>query len=359
LERGRGEAMNINRNNYEAFFLDFHEGNLGEELKREVLAFVDSNPDLQEEFRSFEIISLAEKTTAFPGKEKLKKSRITAFNYKTWFVAYEENDLDEEGKREVEQFIELNPATAPELEILKRARILPDYAVHFANKSSLKKGGIVIPLWVRVAAAACLVIGLLSYWMIKQKAQREFVNTDQHETPAPSKVNKSVAEEIKTVAEGEKEMKGKEISPPGMRKPLKKVIENKAEEHLASNDSFPIIPKENNSFNQPLANEIESRDSNGVQAPQPQTVIVINESKIQTSEQSRKMVVLDENDLAELGLKEKTAVENKSLIADAVNGVGKLFGVNAHYDKEHSRLQSKYTETLALGPLAITRTVAR
>ena len=37
--------QHINRNNYEAFFLDYHEGNLSDGLKKELLLFLDNNPD--------------------------------------------------------------------------------------------------------------------------------------------------------------------------------------------------------------------------------------------------------------------------------------------------------------------------
>src|SRR4051794_20525408 len=113
--------MKINRNNYEAFFLDYHEGSLGEELKREVLAFVSSNPDLKGEFESFEIISLREKSrVTFAGKEKLKKSVVNEYNYKTFFVACLENDVDEHEKKAVEEFLRLNPDFSVEFEILKQ-----------------------------------------------------------------------------------------------------------------------------------------------------------------------------------------------------------------------------------------------
>jgi len=348
--------MKISKHNYESFFLDYHEGNLSEELKQEVLVFLDSHPELKEEFESFEIISLTEKPVAFPGKDKLKKNFVNEYNYKTLFVAYEENDLDAEGKKQVEQFIEVNPGYKPELEILKQTKILPDYSIRFENKSSLKKGGLVIPLWVRIAAAACLLIGLLSYWMIQQKPKQEFVIEPKTSSPSfvPSN-EKQVIEELKTVAEKNKERVEKEYLHQSERKPvIRKVKENQDVERLADRDSFHLS-------NQDLAIQPHPdsyRDSN----VEPQTNIIINENKNGGVRPASKLVVLDENDLAELGLKpepQKTPEESKSLLANAVNGVGKIFNVNAHYDKEKNPDQSKYTETLALGPVAITRTVLR
>ncbi len=345
----------ISKNNYEAFFLDFHEGNLSDELRNEVQAFVDSNPDLKEEFESFEVILLIENPIVFSGKEKLKRNTITEFNYKTWFVAYEENDLNEKDRKQVEQFLASNPGYKSEVEILKQAKVLPDLTIRFKNKSSLKKGGAVIPMWVRFAAAACLVIGLISYFVIQQKPKQELVTDHNLQNTAPVISNEQTPiEKIKTVAEGEKEVIEKNNQPKKNRKPsLKKEIQKEAEEKLAKLDSIQVIQNENGLSEQPIA--FQKQTSN----PEQQTTIIINETKAQKSLNNQNFVVLDDNDLTELGLNEKKAEENKSLLADALNGVGKVFGVNAHYNQTHKLLQSKYTETLALGPVAITRTVQR
>src|SRR6185436_9659089 len=96
----------INRSNYEAFFLDFHEGNLSEAEKRDVVAFVESNPDLAEEFESFKLIFVEQSEgLKFPGKENLKKNTINVNNYKTWLVAFVEDDLKQDEKTEVEKFL--------------------------------------------------------------------------------------------------------------------------------------------------------------------------------------------------------------------------------------------------------------
>ncbi|MCX6274715.1 MAG: hypothetical protein NTV09_05875 [Bacteroidetes bacterium] len=347
--------MKISKSNYEAFFLDYHEGNLSDELRNEVQAFVDSNPDLKDEFESFEVISLIESPVVFSGKEKLKRNTITEFNYKTWFVAYEENDLNVEDRKQVEQFLVANPGYKSEFEILKQAKVLPDLTIRFKNKSSLKKGGAVIPMWVRFAAAACLVIGLISYFVIQHKPKRELATDHNLQNTTPVIPNeKTPIEKIKTVVEGEKEVIERSNQRKKNRKPfLKKEIQNKGEEKLAKLDSIQVIQNENSLNEQPIA--FQQQTSN----PEQQTTIIINETKAQKPGNNQNFVVLDDNDLTELGLNEKKAEENKSLLADALNGVGKVFGVNAHYNQTHKPLQSKYTETLALGPIAITRTVLR
>ncbi|MBC8005772.1 MAG: hypothetical protein H7X84_09885, partial [Verrucomicrobia bacterium] len=46
----------ITRDNYEAFFLDYLEGNLEETLIDQFLDFLEKNPDLKEELHLFENI---------------------------------------------------------------------------------------------------------------------------------------------------------------------------------------------------------------------------------------------------------------------------------------------------------------
>ncbi len=358
--------MKINRNNYEAFFLDYHEGNLSDELKKELFAFLDSNLELKEEFENFEIISLvAQSEETFSGKEKLKKGTITIYNYKTWFVAYEENDLNADEKKEVERFIEINPGYKPELEILKQTRILPDYTIRLANKSSLKKGRALIPMWVRVAAAACLTMVLLSYLFIssnrneKQFADGKNANNIAAEsvpTIRDSQIENQTAGEIKPIIADGKELESKNKSHIKRQNSLKKnVVVKKIEGNLASNDSTRAIQKEIVKDEQPLAIQHQTSNLNPQTDSSPTIIIAQN----LPAAESKPFVVLDDNDLAELGLKPKVKVEDNSILANAVNNVGKLFNVNAHYEKEHNLQKSNYTETLALGPIGFSRTVPR
>ncbi len=67
----------INKDNYEAYFLDFAEGNLSEEGIRALEVFLDAHPELREELSDFENISLEGKED-LPGENwnKLKKPSL-------------------------------------------------------------------------------------------------------------------------------------------------------------------------------------------------------------------------------------------------------------------------------------------
>lgn len=98
--------MKINRNNYEAWFLDYAEGTLSPEQVADLLLFLEENPDLKNELDAFEIISLEEEKPVFEAKSLLKKN--SAFNneeFENQCIAYSEGLLSEHEKSELEQTI--------------------------------------------------------------------------------------------------------------------------------------------------------------------------------------------------------------------------------------------------------------
>jgi len=62
--------MNISRDNYESYFIDFLEGNLNAEQIDQFLDFINQNPDLKEELHAFECISLSPEQVSFQEKKK-------------------------------------------------------------------------------------------------------------------------------------------------------------------------------------------------------------------------------------------------------------------------------------------------
>ena len=66
--------MNINRHNYEEFFLLYADNELPADQRRAVEDFVDQNPDLKEEFNLLNELHLEPDTTIFfDHKESLLK----------------------------------------------------------------------------------------------------------------------------------------------------------------------------------------------------------------------------------------------------------------------------------------------
>jgi len=113
----------INRNNYEAYFLDFAEGNLSDEERKEVLDFIRSNPDLKEELEEFELIQLPAEDEDPGHWADLKKnySDSQELRDELYFNALE-GDLSEKDEKSLSKLLE-NKAYAEEYNLWKRLKL--------------------------------------------------------------------------------------------------------------------------------------------------------------------------------------------------------------------------------------------
>jgi len=137
--------MEINRDNYEAFILDYAEGTLSVEEMAELLVFLEANPDLRSAFEDFENIEVpCPKEVSFGQKDLLKKSLdetvgINGTNYEHYLVAALEGDLNAEEQVLLKQFLVKNPALNKEQSLFEKTLLAPDKNIVFRNKLSLKR----------------------------------------------------------------------------------------------------------------------------------------------------------------------------------------------------------------------------
>jgi hypothetical protein len=137
--------MKIDRENCEAWFLDYYEGNLSKEGVEEMFAFLKINADLQELFDSYDDVSFSpDKQIHFDAKSDLKKpvgasEGINENNYEEYFVGAVENVLNEEEKKQLEKFLLQFPSKREELDLLRKAILEPEEEIVFEHKSELKK----------------------------------------------------------------------------------------------------------------------------------------------------------------------------------------------------------------------------
>lgn len=141
--------MKINRNNYEEYFLDFSEGKLSASLKTELENFLQSNPDLRNEFEQFENLSFADNSKIkFNQKSSLKKifistGAINENNYENFLIGKIENDLDSEEKKNLETFISINPFVEREQKLFYKTILRSNEEIEFQHKTELKKTAII------------------------------------------------------------------------------------------------------------------------------------------------------------------------------------------------------------------------
>ncbi|MFT3932080.1 MAG: hypothetical protein QM726_00575 [Chitinophagaceae bacterium] len=169
--------MNINRNNYEEFFMLYADNELPAGVRKEVEAFVAANPDLKEELALFSATKLTpDNNTVFNNKEVLLRKEneaeaINITNYESFFVLYADDELNNDEKAQVEEFVYHHPQLQAAFELLQEVKLQPDTTIVFENKEILyrkEKDDKVIPIyWWRIAAAAIvlLIAGLLWIYM--------------------------------------------------------------------------------------------------------------------------------------------------------------------------------------------------
>lgn len=167
--------MNINRDNYEEFFLLYADNELPADQRRCVEDFVKQNPDLKEELNFLKELHLdPDPTLVFSHKESLlqpisgkeEATLITEEDEK--ILRYLDQELSAAETSELKQRISHSPDLQSRLEIFSKTKIQPDLSVTFPDKSVLYRNTagkvrVFQMNWVRIAVAAAilLIAGLL------------------------------------------------------------------------------------------------------------------------------------------------------------------------------------------------------
>lgn len=161
----------ITRENYEAFYLDFIEGNLSPEMEAAFVAFLEANPDLQLEDESFPVLETEDELLGFTEKQLLKKSDVlgpvSQETIQFYLIAEVEGLLTAEQKNRLNEWILEHPTYAIEQRLYQQTVATP-LAVSYPNKADLKQQTRIIPLWLSVSSAAASVALLIGLGMYNQ-----------------------------------------------------------------------------------------------------------------------------------------------------------------------------------------------
>jgi hypothetical protein len=131
--------MKINKHNYEAFFLDYHEGNLTPQQVADLLLFVEQNPQLKEEFESFENIMLEDYSSYnFSNKQELKKE-ISLQNQEEYFIRSVEGTLNKTEEQLLNNYLKQHPQFLPEFGLFQKTKLVADSTIVFEGKENLKR----------------------------------------------------------------------------------------------------------------------------------------------------------------------------------------------------------------------------
>ncbi len=163
--------MKIDRHNYEEYFILYMDNELDSGDRRMVEDFIQKNPDLKEELDIlFQYKLVPDTDITFENKGQLLKqednSPVNLANYQEWLLLYLDNELTNEQKTGVDQFITNHPSAKEELAVLLKTKLQPEKII-FAGKESLYRReenpdnyrDRSIPVrWWRIAAAAALIL---------------------------------------------------------------------------------------------------------------------------------------------------------------------------------------------------------
>lgn len=151
--------MNINRHNYETFFLLYVDKELSAAERKAVDVFVQENPDLQMELVLLQQTVIKAEGIVLDKKDWLyREEEVTALQEN--LLLYADDELTPADKRSVEALLASDKAARAEWHILQQLKLQPDTTVFYTDKQSLyrKEGGRVVGItWWRVAAAAVLL----------------------------------------------------------------------------------------------------------------------------------------------------------------------------------------------------------
>lgn len=167
----------ITHENYEAFYLDYLEGNLSEDVRLLFLDFLAKNPNLQISDDSMPVIETTEITIDKDFKTSLYQintayAPINHSNYSIFLLAAIENELTPEKTAELNAFLAQNDYAQKEFEQLKMTKLSPDLSQKFPAKQTLKKtvSKLLWPIYSALAAAC-----LLAFFIVTQLLSSETV----------------------------------------------------------------------------------------------------------------------------------------------------------------------------------------
>ncbi len=332
--------MNINRDNYESFFIDYLEGKLDEKLVDDFIEFLQQNPDLKEELSLFEPVSIIQEEINFSKKESLFREKYDIENeFNQAAVANLEDDISITEKAEFEKYLSTHPEKQKEAYLFSLTRLYPDESVIFSKKDKLyhKLSGKVVLLWpMRIAAV--LVVALSVYLFIERSSFKIFTENQ--------------------VAKVENEPEKKESTPALNKTAEKKEIQLAANKEIRKVDTKKEKPKsepgKNLSENPEGSSGIENLVLASSREETPETLKSVTPSfytqtpktglaPVNISVQETDQLVDDERLLVDI-VKEKTGVDKLSFKKIAKAGLSLVASLSGEKFTYQTNTEGKVTE---------------
>lgn len=178
----------ISHENYMERIVDYYDGKLSQSESDALMAFLEMNPELYEEFLMFGDAfpeTAAEAALKAPASlvEQLKNIPDNIFVLSDeMLVAYAEKDLDAYTIKKVEEAIAQNPQRKRDLEIISAARYEADEAIAFPYKNKLlRREPIVLSLRrMMYYTSAAAAIFILAFFLWPAVNHESGIQSDSH-----------------------------------------------------------------------------------------------------------------------------------------------------------------------------------
>ena len=181
--------MNINRNNYETFFILYIDNELSVQEKIAVDVFVQQNPDLKEELTMFQQSVVLPEAILFSAKDSLLKKPAVTEEIQEKLLLLLDNELNKAEQKNIISIISQDDTCKKEWEVLQLTKISVDNSIVFKDKASLYKqednGRVIAVRWWKMAAAAVLIgfglWGIVLYFNTNERASIKTAATNKQQ----------------------------------------------------------------------------------------------------------------------------------------------------------------------------------
>nr|WP_321453932.1 hypothetical protein [uncultured Carboxylicivirga sp.] len=190
--------MNINRNNYEAYILDYLEGSISPEDKAMLLSFLDANPDLKDALDVPVDLVLPYVPVSTFDKSTLKKHPADEYELEPieyLQIKYQEEGLTTNEKDELKSLQPNNKKREQEQKLFSLSFLKADLSTIYDEKSQLKRYAIFNRLKMQhVAAAIAIAVLATAAWFVPKQLTQNTTTIIAHNSDTNTKQNQVLAE---------------------------------------------------------------------------------------------------------------------------------------------------------------------
>ncbi len=153
----------INKHNYEAYWLDFLEGNLNADDAQALQAFFMQHPEIKPEAFNVDEFSLNPESIAFENKSALQRDEnIPELSVQdALLIGLLENTLSGKQKTEAETLIQTNRHAAEDYKLYQQTRLIANTDICYQGKHTLKRKIITRAFLIKYVSVAAVFLGLV------------------------------------------------------------------------------------------------------------------------------------------------------------------------------------------------------